>query len=145
MKNYIGLAFMQNYDMMTTLSFALVLQIPNMAALAQREMTNEMYSATAYTWAVLFSSMSTYMIHPLIVCLGCFWTVDVRDSSATNFFYILLIYYLQGFVGLTLGMFLGSFIKKDNIALMTLVAVLIFFGLGGGVFVTVGPGSNYIV
>lgn len=136
---------MQNYDMMTTLSFALVLQIPNMAALAQREMTNEMYSATAYTWAVLFSSMSTYMIHPLIVCLGCFWTVDVRDSSATNFFYILLIYYLQGFVGLTLGMFLGSFIKKDNIALMTLVAVLIFFGLGGGVFVTVGPGSNYIV
>ena len=42
-------------------------------------------------------------------------------------------------------MFLGSFIKKDNVALMALVALLIFIGLGGGIFVQVSDQSNYFV
>ena len=91
------------------------------------------------------TSLTLYLIYPIVVGLCSFWFLDFKDNTIGNAMRYVGIDILLALVGITLGFLIGTYVKKDTSAILVLTAVIITMGLGGGVFVKVTSDSNLFI
>lgn len=79
--NFIGLAFLVGSDQFITCSFAQVLQIPIARPIFMREVSNRMYTATAYYMAQATASVLMFILYPIVSTLTAFYFFELEEHG----------------------------------------------------------------
>ena len=74
--NFLGLAFMSGIDQFINMSFAQVMQIPLARPIFSREITNGMYSTSAYYLATITASLMSFFLYPIVTAFVSFFFFD---------------------------------------------------------------------
>ena len=110
--NFLGLAFLAGLDQFVNMSFAQVIQIPVARPIFSREITNRMYSTSAYYLATVAASLFTFLLYPIVTSLVSFFFFDLEQHSFTDLMIWTTILILMAFAGSFWGFMIGAFTKN---------------------------------
>lgn len=143
--NFIGLCFLVGQDQFTTCSFAQVLSIPLARPIFMREVSNRMYSASAYYLATSTSSVCMFILYPLISTLTSFYFFDMDNNSFGAMLEWMFILVLTALAGGFWGFAFGTFMKNEIVATQMNLLFLILFSFGAGFYANAGEDANFAI
>ena len=115
--NFLGLAFLVCSDQFISMSFGQVLQIPIALPIFTREVSNHMYSSTAYYLSTTVASILSFLFYPIVVSIVSFWMFGLDDSSFVSFLNWTAILTMTAAAGFSFGLMLGTFISNEIAAI----------------------------
>jgi hypothetical protein len=118
--NYIGLAFLASSDIFQIMAFAQVIQMPQIYPVFFREVSNNMYSATAFYLAAQVSILTTFIYYPIIITVVSYWNFGLVDTSIHNFFEYLCCMVGMMLAGASIGFAFGTIFGDTLIAMKIL-------------------------
>ena len=142
--NYMGLAFLASSDIFQIMAFAQVMQMPQIYPVFMREVTNNMYSASAFYAAAVASIICTFIFYPLTITFASFFWFGLPDSSFSNLLAYLACMVAMMFAGASFGFLFGTIFKDPIIAAKFLENIATLFQFGGGMIVNVSSKANYL-
>jgi hypothetical protein len=143
--NFLGLAFLVCSDQFISMSFGQVLQIPIALPIFTREVSNHMYSSTAYYLSTTVASILTFLFYPVVVSIVSFWMFGLDDSSFVALLWWTAILTMTAASGFSFGLMLGTFISNENAAIQTNLLFAMLFSFGGGMYANTGDGANPLI
>ena len=138
--NLIGLSYLVVADQFINMSFGQVMTIPLTYPVFKREISNNMYDASAYFLAKLIASILTFFIYPLLCTTFTIWFFGLQVLTFGTFCSWWLDLTLVAFVGSAFGMMLGCIMTDGVSAILVNNVCVILFTLGGGLFTNVNTG-----
>ena len=132
-------------DQLVNGSFIQVLQIPIDRPIFMREVTNKMYSASAYYLAITTSSSLVVVIYPLVVTLTSFFFFGLEHDSFNDYLEWLMIMALTMIAGSIFGFTLGTFCDNEMAGTMSNSLMIQIFTFGAGFYANTGTGMNFLV
>ena len=110
-----------------------------------REVSNHMYTPSAYYLASSTSAMVSFCLYPLVTTIVSFYFFGLTDSSFGAMLDWMMILVLTAFAGSYWGFMFGTFMKNDVAAVQLNLLFNILFSFGGGFYANVGEGENIFV
>lgn len=106
--NWIGAINFVATDAFISMSMAMVMIVPELRPVYERERANRMYSAATQYLVVQFAGMLVFAIYPVITATLSFHYLKIADQSWENFAHWLTIAMLQSFAGMSFGFMIGT-------------------------------------
>ena len=128
-KDFQGFVFFAASDLYISITFAQILSMPELSNVFAREISNKMYSPTAFYIARWFVSSILYAFQPLIYAVMAFSFIGFQDDSADNFQVWLLMALIQCLTGTAFGILFSTIFRNDSTAIMAvnLVQACLYF------------------
>jgi len=102
------------------MAFAQVIQMPQIYPVFFREVSNNMYSATAFYLAAQVSILTTFIYYPIIITVVSYWNFGLVDTSIHNFFEYLCCMVGMMLAGASIGFAFGTIFGDTLIAMKIL-------------------------
>ena len=93
-----------------------MLQIPVSRPIFIREVSNRMYTTSAYFLSTVTATVTMFILYPVLVTLTAFYFFDLDESSFSNMLEWMFILTLTAFSGGFWGLMFGSFMKNETAA-----------------------------
>merc|ERR1712134_37301 len=113
--------------------------------MGKREVSNNMFSTTAYYWAQMTCSILTFFWYPFLLTCTEIWWFGLRYMSFKGFCEWWGILTLTCFVGSAFGFMMGCSLPKFNNAQIVVTLFIMLFSLGAGFLVNAGSGATWLV
>lgn len=133
-----GLSFLVASDQFITCSFAQVLQIPVTRPIFLREVSNRMYSTSAYYMALTTSTVTLFILYPIVVTITSFYFFSFDESGFGALMDWMFVLILTSFAGGFWGFTFGTFMDNEVAATQLNMLFLIMFSFGAGFYANTG-------
>jgi len=143
--NFLGLSFLVCSDQFITCSFAQVLQIPIARPIFIREVSNGMYSTSAYYLSMVTATLTLFILYPIVVTLTSFFFFRFDDSTFGAMLDWMMVLVLTATAGGFWGFTFGTFMKNEVTATQLNMLFLIMFSFGAGFYANTGEDQNLAV
>ena len=110
--DYAGLVFLVCVDQFATVAFGQLLMIPNIYPVFTREISNNMYPASAFCSAMQVSSIIGFFMYPLTVGITSFWCLDFYEHTFWTFLNYMAVLSTIAWCGGMFGFMFGTMLKN---------------------------------
>ena len=125
--------------------FGQVLQIPQENPIFQRELSNHMYSVSAYWLATWTRAVLCAWFYPVILVTCSFFFFEFEDHSAADLFNYMAACSAVCYSGQALGLFFGSVTSNAEVAMGIANLFAMIAGFGAGCFSNTGSDANPVI
>ena len=104
-----------------------------------------MYGTTAYYLSMVTSTVTLFIMYPIVVTLSSFYFFQLDEHSFGAMMDWMLILTLTAFAGGFWGFTFGTLMKNEVAATQLNMLFLIMFSFGAGFYANTGSGQNIVV